>query len=197
MRVGLAAATVGLVAAAWLLHPRHTHALKASDTAVLADFTNTTGDPVFDDTLKEALAAELQRSPFLSILPDREVRQTLKLIGQSPDERVTTEVAQGICQRSGSQAVIAWSIAQLGSEYVPGLNAVVCASGESMASELERAGKKEEVLGALARVGLARAYAMNGETAKAAYQDFLTLWKDADPDIPVFVAAKAEYAKLR
>jgi hypothetical protein len=125
------------------------------------------------------------------------VRQTLKLIGQSPDERVTTEVAQGICQRSGSQAVIAGSIAQLGNEYVLGLNAVVCASGESMASELERAGKKEEVLGALARVGLARAYAMNGETAKAAYQDFLTLWKDADPDIPVFVAAKAEYAKLR
>jgi eukaryotic-like serine/threonine-protein kinase len=149
VRVAVAAAAVGLLAAAWLLHPRHARALKASDTIVLADFTNTTGDPVFDDTLKQALATELQQSPFLSILPEREVRETLKLMGHSPDERLTTEVAQEICQRSGSEAVIAGSIAQLGSEYVLGLNAVVCSSGESMSRQFERAGKKEEVLDAL------------------------------------------------
>jgi eukaryotic-like serine/threonine-protein kinase len=149
VRVGVAAATMSVVAVAWLLYPRHAHALKPSDTIVLADFTNTTGDPVFDDTLKEALATELQQSPFLSILPDRTVRDTLKLMGHSPDERLTNDVAQEVCQRSGSQAVIGGSIARLGGEYVLGLNAMICPSGESLARQLERARKKEEVLDAL------------------------------------------------
>ncbi|MGC1452556.1 MAG: protein kinase [Candidatus Sulfotelmatobacter sp.] len=123
--------------------------LTDKDTVVLADFSNSTGDPVFDDTLKQALAIGLQESPFLSILPDRSVRDTLKLMGHSPEERLTGDVAQEICQRSGSKAVIAGFIASLGSEYVVGLNAEACPSGGKIAMRQERAAKKEEVLDAL------------------------------------------------
>jgi tetratricopeptide (TPR) repeat protein len=123
--------------------------LTDKDTVVLADFSNSTGDPVFDDTLKQALAIQLQESPFLSILPDRNVRDTLKLMGHSPEERLTPDVAQEICQRSGSEAVIVGSIANLGSEYVVGLNAEACPSGAKIAMRQERAAKKEEVLDAL------------------------------------------------
>jgi serine/threonine protein kinase/Tfp pilus assembly protein PilF len=130
-------------------HSTHVTTLTDKDTVVLADFSNSTGDSVFDDTLKQALATELQESPFLSILPDRSVRETLKLMGHSPEERLTADVAQEICQRSGSEAVIAGSIASLGSEYVLGLNAEACPSGAKIAMRQERAAKKEEVLDAL------------------------------------------------
>ena len=123
--------------------------LTDKDTVVLADFSNSTGEPVFDDTLKQALAIQLQESPFLSILPDRSVRETLKLMGHSPEERLTTDSAQEICQRSGSKAVIAGSIASLGSEYVVGLNAEACPSGVRIAMKQEQAAKKEDVLDAL------------------------------------------------
>ena len=107
--------------------------LTDKDTVVLAGFSNSTGDPVFDDTLNQALAIQLQESPFLSVLPDRSVRETLKLMGHSPEERLTGDVAQEICQRTGSKAVIAGSIATLGSEYVVGLNAEACPSGARIA----------------------------------------------------------------
>ena len=123
--------------------------LTDKDTVVLADFSNSTGDPVFDDTLKQALAIQLQESPFLSILPERNVRETLKLMGHSPEERLTGDVAQEICQRAGSKAVIAGLIARLGSEYVVGLNAEACPSGARIAMRQERAAKKEDVLDAL------------------------------------------------
>jgi eukaryotic-like serine/threonine-protein kinase len=123
--------------------------LTDKDTVVLADFSNSTGDAVFDDTLKQALAIQLQESPFLSVLPDRSVRETLKLMGHSPEERPTADSAQEICQRSGSKAVIAGSIARLGSEYVVGLNAEACPSGARIAMEQEQAAKKEDVLDAL------------------------------------------------
>jgi eukaryotic-like serine/threonine-protein kinase len=130
-------------------HSTRVTTLTDKNTVVLADFSNSTGDPVFDDTLKQALATELQESPFLSILPDRSVRETLKLMGHSPEERLTADVAEEICQRSGSEAVIAGSIASLGSEYVLGLNAEACPSGARIAMRQERAAKKEEVLDAL------------------------------------------------
>jgi eukaryotic-like serine/threonine-protein kinase len=119
------------------------------DTVVLADFSNSTTDPVFDETLKQALAIQLQESPFLSVLPDRSVRDTLKLMGHSPEERLTGDVAQEICQRTGSKAVIAGLIANLGSEYVVSLKAEACPSGARIAMEQERAAKKEDVLDAL------------------------------------------------
>jgi eukaryotic-like serine/threonine-protein kinase len=141
---------VAAIAGAFYFHSREPAArLTDKDTVVIADFSNSTGDPVFDDTLKQALAIQLQESPFLSILPDRSIRDTLKLMGHSPEEHLTPDVAQEICQRSGSKAVIAGSIASLGSEYVVGLNAEACPSGARIAMRQERAAKKEEVLDAL------------------------------------------------
>ena len=150
-RVGVIAVIMGVGAAAWLVYPRHAHALKSTDTVVLADFANSTGDAVFDDTLKQGLATDLQQSPFFNILPERKMRDTLKLMGRKPDERVTAEMAQDICQRTQSQAVIAGSISSLGSEYVVGLNALNCQTGGSLASETVQSAKKENVLNALDR----------------------------------------------
>jgi eukaryotic-like serine/threonine-protein kinase len=150
-RVAVAAtASIAVLAVGfWLFHPHPAHALRPTDTIVLADFSNSTGDAVFDDTLKQALAADLQQSPFLSILSDRRVRDTLKLMGHSIEERLTPEVAQEICQRTGSKAAITGSIGSLGSEYVIGLNAVDCQSGDSMARQQVKATKKEHVLEAI------------------------------------------------
>jgi len=133
----------------WRSH--RTVTLTDKDTIVLADFANPTGDPVFDDTLKQALATELQQSPFLSTLPDRKVRDTLKLMGRSAEERLTPEVAQEVCQRTGSKAALEGSIASLGSEFVIGLNAVDCQTGASIAREQVQAAKREGVLDALDR----------------------------------------------
>ena len=147
---GSAAAVAGCLAiAGWLFLPRHAHALEPTDTIVLADFANSTGDVVFDDTLKQGLATDLQQSPFLNILRDQKVRATLKLMKRSPDERLTGEVAQELCQRTGSKAVIAGSIANIGSEYVVGLNAMDCQTGESLTRQQARVAKKEDVLNAL------------------------------------------------
>ncbi|MBV8812569.1 MAG: protein kinase, partial [Acidobacteriaceae bacterium] len=153
LKVGVAAILLAVLAAAGLLYHRshRTRQLTATDTLVLSDFSNSTGDPVFNDALKQALATKLQETPFLVILPDRSVRDTLKRMGRSPDERVTADVAQEICQRSGSKALIAGSIANLGNEYVVGLKAEDCVSGASMAVKQERVEKRAEVLDALDR----------------------------------------------
>ncbi len=132
--------------AGWLYHARHAHALGAADTVVLADFSNSTGDPVFDDTLKQALSAQLAQSPFLNILGDRKVNSTLKLMDKKPGEPVTGETARELCVRSGSKALLEGSIANLGTEYVIGLKAVNCASGDILAQELVQVGSKEQVL---------------------------------------------------
>jgi len=144
--VAVVVATVG-----WLFHTSKTHALSETDTVVLADFANSTGDEVFDSTLRQALASALQQSPFLNILPDRTVSQTLKLMGRSADVRLDQETAVDVCQRTGSKAVLSGSIASLGSQYAIGLNAVDCQTGGSLAREEVQAAKKEEVLSALDR----------------------------------------------
>ena len=123
--------------------------LTDKDTIVLADFANSTGDAVFDDTLKQALATDLQQSPFLSVLSDRRVRNTLKLMGHSLEERLTPEVAQEVCQRTGSKLAITGSIVRLGSQYLLGLNAADCQTGDSIAKQQVHAVKKEDVLDAL------------------------------------------------
>lgn len=147
--VGAAGFAIGLAAVAWLFHPDKVGALRDTDSIVLADFANSTGDPVFDDTLKQGLATELQQSPFLSILPDRKVSETLKLMGHSADERVEPKTAVELCQRAGSKAVLMGSIASLGSEYVIGLNALNCQTGGSFAREQVQAANKEKVLDSL------------------------------------------------
>jgi tetratricopeptide (TPR) repeat protein len=123
--------------------------LTEKDTVVLADFTNSTGDPVFDGTLKQALAVDLEQSPFLNILSDRKVGETLKLMGRTPTEHVTADVAKELCLRTGSKAVIGGSIANLGSQYIVGLDAVACNTGDNLAKEQAEAPSKEGVLMAL------------------------------------------------
>jgi len=140
---------IGLVVGGWLLFSRKAHALTDKDTIVLADFTNTTGDEVFDDTLKQALAVDLGQSPFLNILSEEKVRQTLQQMTRSPSDRLTRDLAREVCQRAGSKAYLAGSIAALGTQYVIGLEALDCASGDVLAREQVTAVGKEQVLPAL------------------------------------------------
>jgi serine/threonine protein kinase/tetratricopeptide (TPR) repeat protein len=129
--------------------------LTEKDTVVLADFDNSTGDPVFDGTLKQALAVDLVQSPFLNILSDRKISDTLKLMGRAPSEHVTAEIARELCLRTGSKAVIGGSISKLGSEYVVSLDAIACSNGDSLARERAEAGSKESVLKALDTAAIA------------------------------------------
>ncbi len=123
--------------------------LTEKDTVVLTDFTNSTGDPVFDGTLKQALAVDLEQSPFLNILSDRKVGATLKLMGRAPTEHVTAEVAKELCLRTGSKAILAGSVSSLGTQYVVGLEATACSTGDTLAKEQAEAPSKEGVLKAL------------------------------------------------
>jgi eukaryotic-like serine/threonine-protein kinase len=125
------------------------HRLTEKDTIVLADFANSTGDAVFDDTLKTGLGIALKQSPFLNVLSDNKVRATLKLMTRPRDTKLTPDVAREVCQRTGSKIYIAGAIASLGNEYVMGLKAVNCQSGDALAEEQVTADKKEKVLEAL------------------------------------------------
>ena len=148
VRVGVAVVAVGVGVASWLLYPRHVHALKPTDTIVLADFANSTGDAVFDDTLKQGLTVALSQSPFLNVLGENKVAETLKLMTRPDNSPLTPDVAQELCQRAGSKAYIAGSIVGLGSQYVLGLKAVDCRSGDALAQEQVTAAAKEKVLDA-------------------------------------------------
>jgi serine/threonine protein kinase/tetratricopeptide (TPR) repeat protein len=123
--------------------------LTEEDIIVLADFTNTTGDLVFDDTLRQGLAVQLAQSPFLNILSEQKVRDTLKLMGRSSDGRLVPDTARDLCQRTGSKAYVSGSITSIGSQYVLGLSAVNCHTGDPLAQELVQAARKEDVLNAL------------------------------------------------
>ncbi|MFZ1052851.1 MAG: protein kinase [Candidatus Sulfotelmatobacter sp.] len=123
--------------------------LTEKDTVVLADFTNSTGDPVFDDALKQALSVQLGQSPFLNILSDRRVEETLHLMGRPSNERITRDVARELCVRTGSKAIVLGSISNLGGQYVIGVDAVGCSNGDTLAQEQEEAADKQDVLKAL------------------------------------------------
>jgi tetratricopeptide (TPR) repeat protein len=140
---------IGMVEA--VFHFRRAPALTARDSIVVADFVNTTGEPVFDGTLKEALTVQLEQSPYLNVLPESRVREALRFMGRSPDERVSTEVAREICLREGAKAMLAGSIASLGSQYVIDLKAVNAQTGDSLAREQSEAESKEQVLKSLDR----------------------------------------------
>ena len=126
-------------------------ALSERDTILLADFVNTTGEAVFDGTLRQALAVQLEQSPFLNIFPDTTVRETLRYMGRSPDERVTASVAKEICERQAIKAMLSGAISSVGVRYVIDLNAVTCATGDSLAREQVEAANSEQVLQALGR----------------------------------------------
>jgi eukaryotic-like serine/threonine-protein kinase len=128
---------------------RGAHALTEKDSVLLADFVNTTGDAVFDGTLKQALAAQLSQSPFLNILSEDRVREALRFMGRSPDDRLTRDVAREICQRQALKAMLAGSIANLGNHYVITLEAINAQTGDGIAREQTEAENKEQVLRAL------------------------------------------------
>jgi DNA-binding winged helix-turn-helix (wHTH) protein len=149
--VGATAAVPALALAGYLLFHRAPK-LTDKDTLVIADFANSTGDPVFDDTLRQGLAVQLEQSPFLSLISDERIQQTLKLMAKPADARLTPEVSREICERTASAAVLDGSIASLGSQYVLTLRAKDCRSGDVLDEEQVQAAKKEDVLNALSQI---------------------------------------------
>jgi len=147
--IASAAVVVVALAAVAYFYLHRAPALTEKDTIVLSDFTNTTGDAVFDDTLKTALNESLRQSPFLNVLSDSDVAKTLQLMTRPSSTKLTPEVTRELCQRAGSKAYIAGAIGSLGSEYVLGLKAVNCQNGATLAKEQVTAASKEKVLDAL------------------------------------------------
>ena len=135
-----------LIAGGIFLRSNKARAITAKDSIFVADFVNTTNDPVFDGTLKKALAVDLEQSPYLNVFSDAKARHTLTLMGKPPDERVTVEVAREICQRNGVKALLAGSIASLGSQYVVTLDAINASTGDTLAEVQGQADSKEQVL---------------------------------------------------
>jgi eukaryotic-like serine/threonine-protein kinase len=155
----LAAALIALViivvsASAFYLYKRNSHPLTERDTVLLTDFVNSTGEPVFDGTLKQALAVNLGQTPFLNLFPEDRVRETLRFMGRSPDDRITRDVGREICERQGIKAMLTGSIASLGSHYVITLEALNPRSGDPIAREQIEAESKEKVLASLGAVAL-------------------------------------------
>jgi eukaryotic-like serine/threonine-protein kinase len=148
----LVALLAAVMAAGYYRSHQQGKRLTEKDTIVLADFANSTGDAIFDDTLKTALTVSLRQSPFLNVLSDSEVAKTLQLMTRPANTKLTPEVARELCQRSGSKAYLTGSIGTLGSEYVLGLKAVNCQSGDMLAQEQLTAASKEKVLDSLGEV---------------------------------------------
>jgi serine/threonine protein kinase/tetratricopeptide (TPR) repeat protein len=172
--------------------------LTDKDTIVLSDFDNKTGDSVFDDTLKQGLSVQLEQSPLLALVSDRKVNETLKLMGRAAGDRLTPEVTQEVCLRTGSTTMLTGSIAGLGSQYVIGLKAVNCNTGDLLAEAQERAAGKEAVLEALdaAAVSLRRKL---GESLSSVQKYATPLEEATTPSLEALKAyslgVKADYAK--
>jgi len=149
--VAVSAIAVALTAMGYF-YLRQGPKLTDKDTIVLADFRNNTGDSVFEETLRQGLSVELEQSPFLSLISDRRIAGTLKLMGQPQNVRLTSEIARDICERTGSAAVVEGSIDSLGSKYVLGLSARNCRTGDILYQEQVQAGRKEDVLSALSQI---------------------------------------------
>ena len=183
---GVAVLVIGLAVSGWLYFARRAHALTDRDTIVLADFANSTGDPVFDDTLRQALTVALNQSPFLNVLSENKIAATLKLMSRPADTKLTPDVARELCERVGSRAYMAGSITNLGSQYVLGLKAVNCQSGDSLAQEQVTAAAKEKVLDALGQ-GAAKMRGELGESL-ASVQKF---------DVPLIEATTSSLEALK
>ena len=176
MMASAAAIVIGLAVVGWLIFSRKAHALTDKDTIVLADFLNTTGDSVFDDTLRQGLEVQLEQSPFLSLISESRAQQTLRFMAKPANTRLTPELAQELCQRVGSAAYVIGSIASLGGQYIVGLKAVNCRTGDTLAETQERAMGKERVLTAVdkaaanlrERLGESLASIQKSDKAKAA-----------------------------
>jgi serine/threonine protein kinase/tetratricopeptide (TPR) repeat protein len=148
-RIPYAIAALVLAAIAiggYFLSTRHARALTDKDTVVLSDFVNTTGDPVFDGTLKQALAVQLEQSPYLNLLPESKIQDALRFMGRKPDERITRDLAKEISVRENAKAIISGSISSLGSNFVITLEATNAQTGDSLARQQAEAAGKEQVL---------------------------------------------------
>ncbi len=151
--IALAAVLVlALAAGLWRMLSHRRAVLSAKDTVVLADFANSTGDAVFDETLRQGLAIQLRQSPYLSLISDQRISHTLRLMGHTADARLTPELARQVCERTGSTAVLDGSITPLGSQYVLALQAKSCRTGEVLDQEQVQAAKKEDVLNAMSQI---------------------------------------------
>ncbi len=151
--ISVAAILLLVVAAVTLRFFLHrTTVLSEKDTVVLADFANATGDPMFDETLRQGMAVQLEQSPVLSLISEQRIQRTLRLMGRSPDARLTPELAREVCERTGSVVVLEGSIATLGSQYVLGLRARSCRNGNIVDDEQAQATKKEDVLNAISQI---------------------------------------------
>ncbi len=147
----LLALLLASIAGAWYWHTRQAPKLTDKDTIVLADFNNTTGVAVFDAALPQALTVGLEQSPFLNVLSDVRVNEQLRFMGLPASTRLTDDITRQICQRTGSKAMLAGSISQLGTTYVVGVKAINCETGDSLGSEQAEASSREQVLGALGK----------------------------------------------
>jgi len=150
--IGISAAVVLavlIVGGIYFFRSRSSAKLTEKDSVLLVDFVNTTGDSVFDGTLKQALAVQLEQSPYLNIVPESKIREALRFMGRPPDERITNDIAREICQRQGIKAMLTGTIASLGNHYVVTLTALSGATGDSLAREQVEADSKEQVLKSL------------------------------------------------
>ena len=193
LAVGAVAVLALLIAGYFYIH--HPSKLTDRDTIVLADFTNTTGDRVFDDTLRQGLTVQLGQSPFLSLISDERIHHVLPLMGQPPDARLTPELAREICERTMSAAVLDGSIANLGSQYVLGLRALNCRTGETIDEEQVQAARKEDVLNALSHIA-SRFRGQAGESLKTLEKYDAPLQEATTPSLEALKAYSAGWKVL-
>jgi eukaryotic-like serine/threonine-protein kinase len=168
---------LGLAVTAWWFFSRNRHALTEKDTIVLADFSNKTDDPVFDGTLRQGLSVQLEQSPFLSIVSDDKIQQTLQMMDLKPDAKLTPSIAREVCQRRSAAAVLDGSIAQVGTRYLLILKAVSCSNGQLLTSTEAEASDKDHVLDALGKAAL--------ETRKNLGESLASIQKFDAPLAPV------------
>jgi serine/threonine protein kinase/tetratricopeptide (TPR) repeat protein len=190
---------VVLIGLGMYLRSRTSGRLTEKDSVLLADFVNTTGDPVFDGTLKQALAVQLEQSPYLNIVPDSKIHDALRLMGHSGEERITNDVAREICQRQGIKALLTGSIAGLGNHYVITLSALNGTTGDALAREQIEVDSKEQVLKSLDKAASSLRQKM-GESL-ASVQQFAKPLEQATTSsleaLQAFTLGNAEHQKMR
>ncbi len=195
--LSIGAAAVIVAVAAGVIYSRRPAPLTDKDTIVLAEFTNTTGDPVFDDTLRQGLAVQLQQSPFLSLLSEERIQRELGLMQQPKDARLNPDLAHNVCVRTASAAVLDGSIATLGSQFVLGLRAKSCTTGSILADEQAQAPRKEDVLGTLSQMAV-RFRTRVGESLATIEQHSTPLQEATTPSLEAWkafsIASKAYYS---
>jgi serine/threonine protein kinase/Tfp pilus assembly protein PilF len=193
--IGASIVVAGLAVGGWLVFSRKAHALTDKDTIVLADFVNNTGDPVFDGTLRQGLAIQLEQSPFLKTMDDEQVQQDLRLMTLAPASHITNQIAHDICVREGAAATIDGSIESLGKDYVITLQAITCHDGATLAREQVQAKDKEHVLNALGTAATAMR-AKLGESLNSIQRLNRPLEQATTPSLEALQSYNAGYSEM-